>query len=134
MKPLRSKAELLQVPMLLVRVFKQGNVNLQTNGVENIQLRIQNKKIDLNFLQKEQLKTLLELEAEMKEESILRKLKTLKSLAEKLKQDGFTIIISYKDKTILTLGSEAKPSISQMATGTATIEINNLLELIKLAK
>jgi len=133
-KQLPPETNLLQIPILLIHALKQGNISLQTNGVENIQLAIENNKMDLNFLQKEQLKALLELEAEMSEESILKRLKTLKNLAERLRQDGSTITISYKGQTILTLGYEAKPTLSRIVTWTNAIEVNNLIELIKLVK
>jgi len=131
--PLLSKTKLLQITMWLIQTIKQGKISLQTNGIENVELGIENKKLDLNFLQKEQLKTLLELKAELEEESILKRLTTLKNLAENLKQNGLTITISHKGQMILTLGSEAHSTISQMVTGTDAIEVNNLIELVKLA-
>lgn len=134
MKQLPSETELLQIPMWLIQTLKQGKISLQTNGTEKLQLQIENNKIDLNFLQKELIKDILKLEAQMEKESILKKLKTLKNLAEKLKQRGFTITISHKGQMILTLGSEAHPTISKMITGTNAIEVNNLIELIKLVK
>jgi len=109
-------------------------MSLQTNGTENIHLKIENNKIDLDFMQKELLKILLELEAEMEEKNILKRIKTLKNIAEKLKQNGFTLTISHKGEKILTLGSEAHPTLSSMVTGTNAIEVNNLIEIMKLAK
>ncbi len=132
MKILRS--EILQIPLWLIQTIKQGEISLQTDGTENIQLQVKNKKIDLNFFQKELVKDILELEAEMKKESVLKRLKTVKNLAEKLKENEFTMTISHKGQTILTLGSDAHPTISQMVTGTNAIEINNLIELIELVK
>jgi len=133
-KPLRSKTELLKIPLWLVQTLKQGKISLQTNSTEKLHLGIENNKIDLNFLQKELLKYLLELESQMEKESILKRLRNLKNLAEKLKQKGFTMTISHKGKKLLTLGSEAHPTISQMITGTNAIEVNSLVELIKLVK
>ena len=134
MKHLLPEAELQQILKLLIHASRQGSISLQTNGVENVQLQVENKKIDLNFLQKEQLKTLLELEAKTDENSILKKLKTLKNIAEKLKQHGFTVTISCKDQKMLTLGSEANPTLSQMVTETNAVEINNLVQLLALFK
>lgn len=133
MTPLTSKSTLLQVAMLLTHVFKKGNISLQTNGLENIQLQIENNKIDLNFLQKEQLRTLLELEAKMEEEPTLNKLRKLKDIAEKLKQNRLSITVSFKGQRILTLGYGAKPTVSPMITETDAIQINSLLDLMKLA-
>ena len=134
MKHLHSKPQLLQIPMTLAHILKQGSISLQTNSIEHIQLTIQNNKMNYNFLQKDLLKTLLELEAEITEKSILENLKMLKNLAEKLKQDRLTITISHKGQTMLTLGYEAKPTVSQIVTGTNAIQVNNMIELIKLVK
>ena len=134
MKHLHSKPQLLQIPMTLAHILKQGSISLQTNSIEHIQLTIQNNKMNYNFLQKDLLKTLLELEAEITEKSILENLKMLKNLAEKLKQDRLTITISHKGQIMLTLGYEAKPTVSQIVTGTNAIQVNNMIELIKLVK
>ena len=120
--------------MMLAHTLKQGSLSLQTNNVEHVQLTIQDNKMNYNFLQKELLKTLLELEAETTEKSILEKLKMLKNLAEKLKQDRQTITISHKGQTMLTLGYEAKPTVSQIVTETNAIQVNNMIELIKLVR
>ena len=134
MKHLPSKPQLLEIAMMLAHTLKQGSLSLQTNSVEHVQLTIQDNKMNYNFLQKELLKTLLELEAETTEKSILEKLKMLKNLAEKLKQDRQTITISHKGQTMLTLGYEAKPTVSQIVTGTNAIQVNNMIELIKLVR
>ncbi len=134
MKHLHSKPQLLEIAMTLANTLKQGSLSLQTNSIEHIQLTIQNNKMNYNFLQKELLKTLLELEAEITEKSILEKLKMLKNLAEKLKQDRLTVTISHKGQTMLTLGYEAKPTVSQIVTGTNAIQVNNMIELIRLVK
>ena len=134
MKYLYSGTQLLQIPMILAQILKQGSVSFQTNGVEQIQLTIQNNKMNLNFLQKELLKTLLDLDPETTEKTTLEKLKMLRNLAEKLKQDKLTVTVSHQDQTMLTLGYEAKPTISRIITGTDTIQVNNMIELIKLIK
>jgi len=131
-KKLSSESEILQIPLWLSQVLKQGKLSLQTNGVEDIQLQIEDNKMDLNFLRKELIKYLLELETEMKAKSVLERLKILKSLAEKLKKKGSTISISLKGQKIITLGLEAQPKISKIITGTNAIEVNSLIELTKL--
>ncbi len=134
MKKLSSESEILQIPLWLVQILKQGKLSLQTNGLEGIELQIEDNKMDLNFQRKELIKYVLELETEMKEKSVLEKLKILKSLAEKLKKKGSTISISLKGQKIITLGLEAQPRISKIMTGTNAIEIDNLVELTKLVK
>jgi hypothetical protein len=133
-KQLPSENQLLQIPLALAHILKQGSISLQTDGVEHIQVTVQDNKIDYNFLQKELLKSLVEAEAETAETSMLEKLKTVKHLAEKLKQDRLTVTISHQGETMLTLGYEAKPTLSRIVTGTSAIEVNNMIELIKLVK
>lgn len=134
MKQLRSKAQLLQIATSLTKVLKHGRVCLQINGAENIQISKQNNKVDLNFLQKELLRKLLEFDAEMEEESILEKLEILKTIAERLKRDELTITISHKGQTVLKLGHEAEPTVSRIVIGTNAIEVTNFIELIRLIK
>lgn len=134
MKPLSSKTSLLEAVMWLGQTLTHGEIRLQTHGTENVKLQIENNKIDLDFLQGNLLKELLDLGAKMEEESILKRLKTLKDLAEKLKEKGWTMTISHKEQTIITLGKEAHPKTSQTITRTDAIEINNLVGLVKLVK
>jgi hypothetical protein len=131
--PSSSTADLLQIPITLLHTFKKGSITLQTDATENIEVQVEDNKMDLNFSQKQQLKTLLQLQAETKE-SLRQKLKDLKTLAEELRQNNLTITISYRDQKLLTLGQEAKPTFSQLITETTAIEVNNLIELIKLAE
>ena len=134
MKTLSSRAKLLEIAVGLVQMLKQGEITLQTDKAGNILLQIENNKTDLDFARKDVFKDMLGLEAKTEEESILERLKTLGDFAEKLKEKGLTITISHQKQTILTLGKEAHPTISQMVTGTNAIEINNLIELAKLVK
>ena len=134
MRPLSSKTRLLEIVMWLGQTLRQGEIRLHTDGTENVKLQIESNKINLDFLQGNLLKDMLDLGAEMEEESILKRLKTLKDLAEKLKEKGLTMTISHKEHTVLTLGKEAHPKTSQVITRTNAIEVNNLVGLVKLVK
>ena len=57
----------------------------------------------------------------------------LKNIAKELKDEGYTVTISYQGKTAVTLGSEATPSFSQLVTGTNAIEVNSLVKLLQMA-
>jgi hypothetical protein len=132
-KHLQQTPELLQIPKLLAHTLKHGTLTINTNGQENVQLQIENQQLNLNFQQKEQLKALLELQAET-EQSIRQKLRKLKTAAEQLKQNQLTITISYKNQKLITLGQNAKPTISQIITDSDAIEVHNLLELVRLTR
>jgi hypothetical protein len=133
-KTLSSSAKLLEIIVRLVQTLKQGEITLQTNRAASILLQIENNKIDLDFSRKDIFKDLLGLEAKAEEESIPERLKTLADFAEKLKETGLTMTISHKGQPMLTLGKEAHPTISPIATRTTALEINNLVELAKLIK
>ena len=134
MKRLGSQANFLEIAVWLVQNLKEGDIRLQTNGTENVHLHVENHRTDLDFLQKELLRRILGLRVGMGKTSILDSLKALENLAENLKEKGLTLAISHKHQTILTLGKAAHPTISHMVTGTVAIEINNIVELVKLAK
>jgi hypothetical protein len=56
----------------------------------------------------------------------------LKVAAEELSAAGLTVTLSYKGSVVVTLGSEANPKLSSMATGTKAIEINSTRKLMEL--
>ena len=132
MTQLPTTTQLLQTTLKLIPTIKQGTITLKTNNTENIQLTTENNKTDLNILQKDTLKTLLELQTQDQEETILKKLTTLKNIAETLKQNNLTITISYQGDKLVTIGYKATPTLSQAITGTDAIEINNPIKLTEL--
>ena len=121
----------MQTVTLLTQILTSGEINLSANNQKLIQLTIKSKQIDLNIIDNKFLKELLK--DNTKTISFLEQLKQLKILAEELKNQGVTITLSYKGKTILTLGSDAKANFTQVITGTKKIEINNLQKLIQIA-
>jgi hypothetical protein len=129
----QKRSELSQIPLWLFQTFKSGEINLLTSGKENLQLRIENRKISLNLIRKEMLKYVLS-QVNPEETSILSMLTQLKNTAEKLKQNGLTITISHKDQTILTLGAEANPTLSKLITRTNAIQVNDIPKLIEVIR
>jgi hypothetical protein len=130
----QKRSEPPQIPLWLFQTFKSGEINLLTSGKENLQLKIENRRISLNLIRKELLKYILSLEVKPEETSILRMLAQLKNTAEKLKQNGLTITISHKDQIILTLGAEANPTLSKLITRTNAIQVNDLTKLIEVIR
>ncbi len=120
----------LQLLPLLSRVLKSGEVNVSANNEDLLQIAVETNRIDLNIVGNRFLKSLLRDNRGIK--SFRSLLMQLKNAAEELRSEGMTITISYKDVTVLTLGSDAKPKFSKLLTGTEEIEINNLLKLIQM--
>ena len=121
----------MQFPTWITQVLKSGEVTVSTGDVKALQLRVETKKIDLNLVDKEFLKTALK--GGKQRSSLLDMLGLLKSIAEELKDEGYTITISYQGKTVVTLGSEAAPSFSRVVTRTNAVEVNDLRKLLQLA-
>jgi hypothetical protein len=124
----------VQFPTWINQILKSGQITISTNDTKNLELRIQNKKIDLNIINKNIIKsTLQELQAGPKRGSLLDLIKTLKDAAEQLKDQGYTFTVSYYGKTALIIGQEANPTLSQLVTKTNALEIKNLGKLLQIA-
>ncbi len=121
----------MQFPTWISQVLKSGEVTVSTGDVQAFQLRVETKKIDLNIVDKEFLKTALK--GGKQRSSLLDMLGLLKNIAKELKDEGYTITISYQGKTVVTLGSEATPSFSRVVTRTNAIEVNDLRKLLQMA-
>ena len=121
----------MKFPTWISQVLKSGAVTVSAGDVEALKLRVENKKIDLNIVDKEVLKKALEGGTERS--SLLDMLGLLKNIAKELKDEGYTITISYQGETVMTLGSEASSSFSRLVTRTDAVEINNLRRLLQMA-
>ncbi len=120
----------MQLPTWLGHVIKSGEVTLFTNDKEALQLKAENKRINLNAVSKEFLKDAIGNMGSGK--SSKGKLTQLKDIAVELKDEGLTVTISYQGALVLTVGSEANPEFSRLVTRANAIEINNLRKLIEL--
>jgi hypothetical protein len=61
-------------------------------------------------------------------------LKTAKKLGETLNSKGITISILRKGKKALSLGRDAKPTLSTLVTGTHDIQVDSVRQVTKLGK
>ena len=121
----------MKFPTWISQVLKSGSVSVSAGDVEALQLKVENKKIDLNITDKEVLK--MALEGGKQKSSLLDMLVLLKNMVKELKDEGYTITISYQGKTAITLGLEASSSFSRLVTRTDAVEINNLRKLLQMA-
>ncbi|UCH30964.1 MAG: hypothetical protein JSV05_05475 [Candidatus Bathyarchaeota archaeon] len=112
-------------------MLKSGVASILTNGIETFHLSVEKGRIDFNLMNRQLLIDLLK-NADVKDKSLLKNLAMLKSFAQELKKEDLTLTISYKGSLLLTLGSEAKPTISQVFTGTDAIAINDMKRLTQI--
>ena len=61
-------------------------------------------------------------------------LKTAKKIGETLNSKGITISILRKGKKALSLGRDAKPTLSTLVTGTDDIQVDSVRQVTKLGK
>ncbi|MCW3984448.1 MAG: hypothetical protein NWE96_10730 [Candidatus Bathyarchaeota archaeon] len=124
---------------ILGQMLLSGKVTVSTNNVESIEIRAANKKIDVNAVNKTIVKEALKASRTGGNQGLLKSLDAvrnnldmLRGVAEELSDAGVTVTLSYKGDLVATLGSEAKPKLSSVVTGTKAIEINNPIKLIEL--
>jgi uncharacterized coiled-coil protein SlyX len=131
---------------VIAEMLESGKVTISANNVESLEIKAANKKIDINALNNEFLKqtlaaaregkksrgTIERLKASVNQIKIAQSgLSQLKEVAEELSEVGITVTLSYKGDVVVTLGSQAKPKLSSVATGSKAIEINSPRKLIE---
>ena len=120
----------MQIFTLLSHALKSGELQLFTDDVKVLELKAKNQRIDLNIVDNKILKDVLRDNVDVK--SFLKKFAYFKNIAKELKNENVTITVSYKGIVVLTLGSDAKPNLSRLITGTKEVEINNLRKLMQM--
>ncbi len=116
---------------LASRIVKSGKINISANEERLIDIRIEDKNIDLNIIDDNFVKEFFQDVSKIK--FLREQLKNLRILAEVLKDEKITISVSYKNTPILIIGSDAKARFTRFFTGTKDIEIKNLQKIIQLS-
>jgi spermidine/putrescine-binding protein len=111
-------------------MLKSGRISVSSNNQNFFQLTVLDNIIDFNILDKKFFKELLDDSARIT--SFRNLIKSIKELAEELRNQETTISISYQGEKILTIGSMAQPKVSQFFTRTTGIQIDNLRKLVQL--
>jgi hypothetical protein len=120
----------VQLPTWLGHVVKSGAVTLSTGDVEALQIKAEDNKIELCIANKEFLKDVMG--SAGSGASIRSRLAQLRGIAGELKDEGLTVTLSFKGDRLVTIGVEAKPTLSRLVTGTSAVEINNLRTFLEL--
>ncbi|MCW3995597.1 MAG: hypothetical protein NWE98_05550 [Candidatus Bathyarchaeota archaeon] len=125
---------------IIAGMIKSGKIKVSSKNVDALEITAANQKIDVNAIDKAIFKETLAATRRGKGKGTLSQLKTIQSslgmardAAEELAAAGITITLSYKGDAVVTMGSQANPKLSSLATGTKAIEINRPLKLIELA-
>jgi hypothetical protein len=123
----------------LGEMLKSGKVTISVNNIDAVEVKAENKKINISALDKNFVKETLSAASDKKSNGIIGKISSarnnlgmLKDVAEELSDAGLTVAFSYKGDVVVTMGSEAKPKLSSILTKTKSIEINSPRKLIEL--
>lgn len=132
---------------ILGEMLKSGKVTVSANNVKALEIEVVDKKIEVKALNKKFVKdTFAAARGTEKSKGLLESMKgsvgqiktarsniiMLRGVAEELSQAGVTLTLSYKGNVVVTVGSQANPKLSSIATGTKAIEINSPRKLIEL--
>ena len=128
--------------------IKSGKIKVSQNNTEALEITAQNKKIDVNAKDKEFIKDIISSttkNSKPKKGVIgtigrgvagLQTVRTVqpmvKEIAEDLKREGMTVTLSFKGDTVITIGSEANPTFTQLLLGTKGVQINSVRKLVEI--
>ena len=115
----------MEISVLLFQFLKSGEISLLTKGKKSLELKVENKNLNVNLLDKKLMKDLMKISS--REKTFWGRFRSLKSIADNLKSEGLTITVSYEGSVVLKLGYEASSS----PLGDA-IEIGDLSKLLRL--
>ncbi len=130
--------------------FESGKVVLSTGELNVLQVNLTSKRINVDLEDKSFIKRIIamrgeisqqaqaqliegeEIEKEVKKKPGVSPLKTLRSVAEALRDRGITLTVSYKGGTIITIGAEARSTILQLITKTRAVAINSFINILRI--
>lgn len=116
---------------LASQIIKSGKINISADEEKLVDIRIEDKNIDLNIIDDSFVKEFMKDVSKVR--FIRQQLRNLRILAEELKDEKITISVSYQNTPILMIGSDANARFSKVFTGKKEIEIKNLQKLIQLS-
>ena len=133
----------MQLTTWIVETIKSGKVTVSQNNVEALEIKAQDKKIDVNATDKKFIKEIISsarqgsskkgIKGTVDQIKFARNMRPLlKDIVEDLCKEGVTVTISYKGDKVVTIGSEANSKLTRLVTGTRGIEINSPTKLIEM--
>ncbi|HZD34391.1 MAG TPA: hypothetical protein VE130_04230 [Nitrososphaeraceae archaeon] len=116
------------------RVVPCGSVKIDVDNSTAIAIYVEKhgKKISLDISEPNLLITLRDENNE--NISIFDKLKIAKEFAHKLTKNGLTLSVLRNGKDALTLGEEAKPTLSRIITRSEDIQVDSVMQSSKLRR
>jgi hypothetical protein len=115
-----------------LKLFPSGSIKININNLPAAAINIENqgKKLSIDLTEPN---LLFKLENGNNDElGIFDKLKIAKEFAQKLTDNGMTLSILRNGKEAITLGDEARPTLSRIITRSDDIQIDSVIQSSKL--
>jgi len=110
-----------------MKAAKEGAIKIYIKDQSAAQINLNDNLITVDLLQPEFFRTSEEI-------GLFDKLKTAKEFAQKLTDNGLTISFLRKGKDAISLGKDAKPTLSRLITRSDDIQIDSLKEITNLKR
>jgi hypothetical protein len=131
----------------LAETLKSGKIVVSQNNVEAVEIKAQDKRIDVNAKDKAFVKEVISSVASGNEKGArkrighgidglraIREIQPLvKDVAEDFCREGVTVTLSYRGDRVVTIGSGANSKFTRFLTGTKGIEVNSPTKLIEMS-
>lgn len=129
-------------------MLKTGKITISEGNVPQMEINVNNKKVDVNVTDKELIHDVISSTREGAtsggiKETLKRGIDNIKAvgdsrplvkeIVEDLCREGVTITISYKGDRALTIGAEADSKLTRFVTGTKGIQVDSSLKLAEMA-
>ena len=113
-----------------MRTAQAGTINLNVGSQQAMKIHMTDNgnKIMVDLLEPELFS------ASHDETSLWDKLKSAKEFARKLTDNGMTISFLRKGKEAITLGKDAKPTLSKLITRSDDVQINSVIQTTNLKR
>ena len=110
-----------------MRAATGGVIKIDIKDQSTVQINLNNNSIVVDLLQPEFFRVSEEL-------GLFDKLKTAKEFSQKLTDNGLTMSFLRKGKEAISLGKDAKPTLSRLLTRSDDIQIDSIKELANLRR
>ena len=110
-----------------MKAAKEGIIKIYIKDQSAAQINLNDNLITVDLLEPEFFRTSEEI-------GLFDKLKTAKEFAQKLTDNGLTISFLRKGKDAISLGKDAKPTLSRLITRSDDIQIDSVKEITNLKR
>jgi hypothetical protein len=108
-----------------MKTAKEGIIKIDIKDQSAAQINLNDNLITVDLLQPEYFRISEEI-------GLFDKLKTAKEFGQKLTDNGLTISFLRKGKEAISLGKDAKPTLSRLITRSGDIQIDSIKEVTNL--